>query len=63
MSMIPIYGPKNRKLTPIELLRLQSFNDTFKYDKKHIYKQLGNAVNVKMIEKCARYLIYGENLF
>ena len=63
MSMIPIYGPKNRKLMPIELLRLQSFNDSFIYDEKHIYKQLGNAVNVKMIEKCARFLIYGENLF
>ena len=62
MSMIPIYGPKNRKLTPLELLRLQSFNDTFNYDEKHIYKQLGNAVNVKMIEKCARFLIYGEDL-
>jgi DNA (cytosine-5)-methyltransferase 1 len=63
MSMIPIYGPKNRKLTPLELLRLQSFNDSFKYDEKHIYKQLGNAVNVKMIENCVRFLIYGENLF
>ena len=63
MSMIPIYGPKNRKLTSFELLRLQSFNDSFIYDEKHIYKQLGNAVNVKMIEKCARFLIYGENLF
>lgn len=63
MSMIPVYGPKNRKLTPTELLRLQSFNDSFKYDEKHIYKQLGNAVNVTMIEKCARFLLYGENLF
>jgi DNA (cytosine-5)-methyltransferase 1 len=62
MSMIPIYGPKNRKLTPIELLRLQSFNDTFKYDEKNIYKQLGNAVNVTMIERCARFLIFGEPL-
>ena len=63
MSMIPIYGPKNRKLTPIELLRLQSFNDDFKYDKTNIYKQLGNAVNVKMIEQCARFLLYNEPLF
>ena len=62
MSMIAIYGPKNRKLTPIELLRLQSFNDDFKYDEKHIYKQLGNAVNVKMIEQCAKFLFYGEDL-
>jgi DNA (cytosine-5)-methyltransferase 1 len=62
MSMIPIYGPKNRKLTPLELLRLQSFNDSFKFDEKHIYKQLGNAVNVKMIEKCVRFLLYDEAL-
>jgi len=63
MSMIPVYGPKNRKLTPLELLRFQSFNDSFEYEEKHIYKQLGNAVNVKMIENCARFLIYGEDLF
>ncbi len=63
MSMIPIYGPKNRKLTPVELLRLQSFNADFIYDEKHICKQLGNAVNVKMIEKCARFLVHNEPLF
>lgn len=63
MSMIPIYGPKQRKLAPIELLRLQSFRDNFIYNEKHIYKQLGNAVNVKMIEKCARLLIFNEELF
>jgi DNA (cytosine-5)-methyltransferase 1 len=63
MSMIPVYGPKNRKLTPIELLKLQSFNTSFDYDEKYIYKQLGNAVNVKMIEKCAGFLLYGESLF
>lgn len=62
MSMIPIYGPKNRQLTPVELLKLQSFNIDFKHNEKHIYKQLGNAVNVKMIEKCARFLLYNENL-
>jgi DNA (cytosine-5)-methyltransferase 1 len=62
MSMIPVYGPKNRKLTALELLRLQSFNDSFKYNEKHIYKQLGNAVNVTMIERCAKFLLYGEEL-
>ena len=62
MSMIPIYGPLNRKLTSLELLKFQSFSDAFQYDEKHIYKQLGNAVNVRMIEKCARFLICGENL-
>lgn len=63
MSMIPIYGPESRKLSPKELLRLQSFPDNFKYDEKSIYKQVGNAVNVKMIEKCARFLILNEQLF
>jgi DNA (cytosine-5)-methyltransferase 1 len=63
MSMIPVYGPERRKLSPKELLRLQSFPDTFEYNEKDIYKQLGNAVNVQMIEKCARFLILNENLF
>lgn len=63
MSMIPVYGPESRKLSPKELLRLQSFPDNFKYDEKSIYKQVGNAVNVKMIEKCAKFLILNEQLF
>lgn len=63
MSMIPVYGPENRKLTPKELLKAQSFKDDFKYNEKTIYKQLGNAVNVKMIEQCARFLMFNESLF
>jgi DNA (cytosine-5)-methyltransferase 1 len=63
MAMIPVYGPESRKLTPRELLRLQSFPDTFIYDAKHIGKQVGNAVNVKMIERCAKFLILDEPLF
>jgi site-specific DNA-cytosine methylase len=63
MSMIPVYGPESRKLSPKELLRLQSFPDTFEYNEKYIYKQVGNAVNVKIIEKCARFLTLNENLF
>ena len=63
MSMIPVYGPESRKLTPKELLRLQSFPDTFEYIEKDIYKQLGNAVNVKMIKKCAQFLINDTPLF
>ena len=62
-SMIPIYGPQGRKLTPKELLRLQSFPDTFEFVEKDIYKQLGNAVNVKMIKNCANYLIFEQDLF
>ena len=63
MSMIPVYGPESRKLSSRELLRLQSFSESFEYDEKKIYKQLGNAVNVTMIERCARFLILNENLF
>jgi DNA (cytosine-5)-methyltransferase 1 len=63
MSMIPIYGPESRKLSSRELLRLQSFSEKFEYNEKKIYKQIGNAVNVTMIERCARFLIFGENLF
>jgi DNA (cytosine-5)-methyltransferase 1 len=63
MAMIPVYGPESRKLTPRELLRLQSFPDTFVYNEKHIGKQVGNAVNVKMIERCAKFLILDEALF
>ena len=63
MSMIPVLGKYGRKLTPRELLRCQSFPDTFKYEDKYIFKQVGNAVNVKMIEQCARFLLRGEKLF
>jgi DNA (cytosine-5)-methyltransferase 1 len=63
MSMIPIYGPENRKLNPRELLRLQSFSDTFIYDQKTIFKQIGNAVNVKMIQNSINFLIFNKPLF
>jgi DNA (cytosine-5)-methyltransferase 1 len=63
MSMIPVYGPESRKLTPRELLRLQSFPDDFHFEEKSIYKQLGNAVNVKMIEQSAKFLIQNKKLF
>ncbi len=62
MAMIPVYGPESRKLSPRELLRLQSFPDTFQYNEKNIYKQVGNSVNVRMIECCARFLINNEEL-
>ena len=64
-SMIPIYGPKSRMLTPRECARLQSFPENYiiHENDKIAYKQFGNAVNVKMIEQCARFLINGETLF
>lgn len=63
LSQVPVYGPLHRRLTPRELLRLQSFPDSFKYEEPHIYRQVGNAVNVTMIERCARFVILGEPLF
>lgn len=59
VSMVPIYGPLRRHLTPRECARLQSFPDDFRLcsDDKIAYKQFGNAINVKMIEHAARFLI------
>lgn len=62
MSMIPVYGPENRKLTPKELLKLQGFPEGFKYNEKKIMKQLGNAVNVDMIDGCYQFLIKNKKL-
>jgi DNA (cytosine-5)-methyltransferase 1 len=63
LSQVPFYGPESRRLNPRELLRLQSFPDTFQYDERCVYKQVGNAVNVRMIERCSRFLVLGEPLF
>jgi DNA (cytosine-5)-methyltransferase 1 len=64
-SMIPIYGPQSRYLTPRECARLQSFPENYIIhpDDKVSYSQFGNAVNVKMIERSARFLINNEKLF
>jgi DNA (cytosine-5)-methyltransferase 1 len=64
-SMIPIYGPKSRQITPRECARLQSFPENYIIHStdKIAYKQFGNAVNVKMIERSARFLINNESLF
>ena len=64
-SMIPIFGPKSRQLTPRECARLQSFPDSFRIhdNDKIAYKQFGNAVNVDMIERSARFLVKNEELF
>ena len=62
ISQIPVYGPESRTLSPRELLRLQSFPVSFEYDETSIFKQVGNAVNVKMIKECARFLMFDQKL-
>jgi DNA (cytosine-5)-methyltransferase 1 len=49
---VPIYGKQKRYLTPRECARLQSFPDTFVLHEndKITYKQLGNSVNVEVVE-------------
>ena len=51
-----------RKLTPRECARFQGFEDNeLKFPKKmancHLYKQLGNSVTVKVVERLARAVI------
>lgn len=59
MVQIPIIGRYKRRLTPREAARLQDFPENFILDNddKQAYKQLGNAVNVKVIKKCAEQII------
>ena len=59
MDHRPIYGPEKRFFTTKEGLRLQSFPDDFKFNEsdKEIFKQLGNAVNVKVIETMFKLFI------
>lgn len=49
-----------RKITPREAANLQSFRKSFKFGQsdEKTYKQLGNAVNVKIIKKLAQKLIW-----
>lgn len=55
MNTTPIYGPESRYLTPKEICRLQSFRENW-IAGKNVYKQMGNAVNVRMIEECVKML-------
>lgn len=59
MVQVPIYGPLKRKLTLRECSRLQSFPENFIFNQNEheAYKQLGNSVNVKVVEKVLSYLM------
>lgn len=59
MTNIPIYGPESRHFTPREMLRLQSFSESFiPHENKNIsYKQIGNSVNAMMIKFALEILL------
>lgn len=52
---VPIIGKYKRRLTVEEAARLQDFPEDFipNENDQQAYKQFGNAVNVKVIKKCA----------
>lgn len=54
-----IIGSQSRYITPRECARLQSFPDTHILDEqdKFAYKQLGNSVNVNVVEHVARHAL------
>ena len=58
MVQIPIVAKYNRRLTPREAARLQSFPDSFipNSSDHQAYKQFGNAVNVSCVEFLAKQL-------
>jgi len=62
ITQTSIVGKRKRYLTPRECARLQSFPDSFQYDRKEpqAYKQFGNAVNVKLVELFAKYM-FGDS--
>ena len=57
---VPIIKDKKgiRKLTPIECIRFQGFDDSFRFPDdlalSHQYKQAGNSVTIKVVEEIAK---------
>ena len=60
-----VQNGKARKLTPRECARLQGFPDTYKLldNDNAVYKQMGNAVSVPVIEAVVTDLIENANIF
>lgn len=58
MVQVPVVGKYKRRLTIREAARLQSFPDSFIFDRNdhQAYKQFGNAVNVNVIKTAAEAL-------
>ncbi len=61
MSQIPIFGPRRRRLSPMETARLQGFDpETFSFNGQPdaaSYKQMGNAVNVGAVRHVFRAFV------
>jgi DNA (cytosine-5)-methyltransferase 1 len=61
MSQIPIFGPRRRRLTPMETARLQGFDfERFSFNGQPdaaSYKQMGNAVNVGAVRHVFRSFV------
>mgnify|MGYP002521221310 CR=1 FL=1 len=59
ITQTSIIGKCKRYITPRECARLQSFPDSFICDEddKNAYRQFGNAVNVKVVELFAKFLL------
>ncbi len=59
MVQTPIIGKFKRRMTPREVARLQSFPDSFIYNKDlhQAYKQFGNSANIEIIKYLASQLL------
>lgn len=62
ITQTSVIGPRRRRITPREAARLQGLPDDFELsaDDATAYRQLGNAVNVGVVEHVARRLFAGS---